>query len=738
MKYKLSLALSICLMSNFALATDDVNLSEVTTYGNLSTTEGTGSYTTGNMSTATGLNLSIRETPQSVSVVSNQIIKDMNLNKAEDALSSYATGVSLNNDAGTDRIVSRGFYIDNIQEDGLASSISTSVFGPVGQTKEFTDLEFYDRIEVLRGVAGLTQSNGEPGGTVNLVRKRPSGEFGFNTSLSMGSWDNYRGMFDITNGLNKDSTIRGRLIGILGKTGSFKNYKNGYREAINGSLEFDITDKTLLTVGFLWQKTRGVRDIYGIPFFDKDGNRLNLDRKSYFGSNWDKTIYEKFNVYSELSHQFNDDLKAYIRANYTDSEGMTKFGAMGGNGSAYNGTNSHTIRRIKYDNDSKEFNLQAGFDGKYELFGQKHDFFINGSMSHEKFVTNRKWTPNQALSVYGIGIYNWSMSAIPEPDWDNRGILAEDYTQTTKINQRALSLGTRYNFTDTWHLLIGGRYARVEYDRYQHDYKFYPLYSGKRNSPKNTHFTPYAGLVWDFTKNLSWYVSYAEIFKPQTNETRDRKLLDPYVGYNLETGLKGEFLDGALNTSLAFFQVIQKNRPAVDPINTDYSIAEGKIRSRGIDAEIQGAINEHWNVFTGYTFNKSVYMETEQNNARTDYSKGADAKKYIPRHLLKLYTSYEIPIASQQKVVLGTGIRYQSKTASQYNTTYSNYVPAQKAYTLWDANVNYYINKNFNINLAVRNITDKKYFKNTQNRLAGQNNYYGDPRNFMLTLNYTY
>jgi ferripyoverdine receptor len=218
------IGLSICLACS--LYAVDANLGEVTAYGkaDLSTTEGTGSYTTGNMSTATGLNLSIRQTPQSVSVVSNQLIKDLNLKDVDTAM-NYASGITLYRDSGRDRIVSRGFNIDNIQEDGVASSVSITAQGTLGFSKEFTDLEFYDRVEVLRGVVGLTQSNGEPGGTVNLVRKRPGDELGVNLGLSMGSWNNYRGSFDVTDALNTDGTIRGRLIGILNKTGSFKNHK---------------------------------------------------------------------------------------------------------------------------------------------------------------------------------------------------------------------------------------------------------------------------------------------------------------------------------------------------------------------------------------------------------------------------------------------------------------------------------------------------------------------------------
>ena len=727
-----------------AKSNSDVNLDEITVAGkaDLSTTEGTGSYTTGNMSTATGLNLSIRETPQSISVVSNQLLKDLNLHNAEEALSKYATGITLNNDSGGNRIVSRGFYVDNVQEDGLASSVSTSVFGPLGSAKEFTDLEFYDRVEVLRGVAGLTQSNGEPGGTVNLIRKRPSDELGFNASLSGGSWDRYRGMLDVTGPLNKEATIRGRAIGVLEQAGSFKNYpRNGHKEAFGTSFEFDVTDKTLLTTGFLWQKTTGVYDIYGLPVTGAGGRALNLSRKSYFGSDWDKSEYEKFNVYGELSHEFSDNLKIYARVNHTVSDSLIKFGALGGT-DPYNGATSHNVRYRVYDNDSKEINFQAGLDGKFEAFGQKHEYFANVSASNEKLNWRETRTANSSLASLGMGIYNWDPSRIRQPNWDSAATFKD--RSETGIKQRAFSLGTRLNLTEDWHLLLGGRFTKVAYDKYYHN-----LLSGRTThspSPVKSDFTPYAGLVWDFTDGLSWYASYAEIFKPQSARDRNDNFLDPVVGYNVETGVKGEFFDGALNTNLAFFQIIQKNRAVSDPAFTNRSVAEGKVRSRGIDAEIQGAITKHWNVFAGYTFNKSVYMQSErESSTNVDYAKGANAKKYVPKHLLKLYTSYEIPFAGEQKLVLGTGVKYQTKTAAFYvpynlrtGAPISYYAAPQKAYALWDANVGYYFNKNFSVNLAVKNITDKKYFQNTQNRTAGMNNYYGDPRNFMLTLNYTY
>lgn len=767
MRYKLSIALALTLSANalFAANSTDLNktndaattqnsassndqnladtsLAEVQVVGDLSKTEGTGSYTADRMNTATGLGLSIKETPQSVSVISNQLMKDLNLKDVNSAL-QYAPGIAVRNDSGRLRINSRGFDVDNIQEDGIASSVSSSVQGPLGYSKEFTDLEFYDRVEVLRGAAGLTQSNGEPGGTVNLVRKRPTSEFAFNTSLNLGSWDNYRGTFDISNALNESGSVRGRLIGVLSKNGTYKHYRNGWRGALGGIFEFDLTNKTLLTAGLIWQKTSEVYDIYGVPALDKDGNNLNLDRKSYFGANWNNNIYEKYNAFTEISHQFNDDYKAYAKLNYTKSDGVIKFGSMGGVNPYNPATPTHDIRLQKYDNGSKEVNLKLGVDGKYELFGQKHDIFVNGSLSKEKFVEHDIRMPSMSLASLGLGIYNWSSSAIAEPNWGGtNATLNKTFTNT--IYQQALTAGTRYNFNDDWHLILGGRFARVKYDSFNENHK-----TGVRS--ENTYitkskFSPYAGLTWDFLKDHSWYVSYAEIFKPQSATDANKNVLEPVVGYNIETGVKSEFLGGALNTAVALFQIIQENRAITDPNNSNYSIAEGKVRSRGIDAEISGSITERWSVMAGYTFNKSEYLKSERKtSSNVDYNKGADAKKYIPRHMFKLYTSYEIPLVGTQKLSIGTGVRYQSKTSGIYmkdnmssGSAINYYVPEQKGYALWDANINYLINDNFSVGLIVKNITDKKYFYNTHNRTAGMNNFYGEPRSFMLSFNYKY
>lgn len=177
-------------------------------------TEGSGSYTSRSMNTATALNLSPRETPQSVSVMTRQRMNDQSITSLDEAM-GQSTGVNVVNQNGFQvKYESRGFVMDNIKEDGVNASTQNSVMNAFQASSESPDMAIYDRVEILRGASGLTQGSGEPGGTVNLVRKKPTYQFQGYSSVSAGSWDNYRGEMDISGPLNDDATLRGRVVGV--------------------------------------------------------------------------------------------------------------------------------------------------------------------------------------------------------------------------------------------------------------------------------------------------------------------------------------------------------------------------------------------------------------------------------------------------------------------------------------------------------------------------------------------
>lgn len=384
-------------------------------------------YTTDNMNTATGLDLSIRQTPQTVSVVPDQLIKDLSPTKVDDAL-NYVPGITATSRFSMSLPISRGFNIDNIQEDGMQSTTALAAQGLYGQSKEHTDLAFYDRVEVLRGVAGLTQSNGEPGGTINLVRKRPQKELGANLSLSAGSYDYYRGSVDVTGGLNESGSLRGRLIGLSGKEGSYRDLQGTERGAASAMVGADLGDFSEILAGVIYQKTRSVYDPFGIPVVGKDGNALNLSKRTTFISDWSRSVYEKYNTFLELNHKFSDNIKAYAKLNYTHSESLLKFGGWHGVG---RDPASRYISYDRYDNGSKELSFQVGSDIGYELFGQSHDFFINATASKERFTQHDRDVYGSAAGLmyesFNKGLIN------NEPNWNDTTALPAATIFTTRL-----------------------------------------------------------------------------------------------------------------------------------------------------------------------------------------------------------------------------------------------------------------------------------------------------------------
>lgn len=236
--------------------------------------------------------------------------------------------------------------------------------------------------------------------------------------------------------------------------------------------------------------------------------------------------------------------------------------------------------------------------------------------------------------------------------------------------------------------------------------------------------TPYAGLTWDFSAHSSAYASWTEIFKTQSAVDQNNRILDPVVGNNAELGIKSSLADERLNVSAAIFQITQKNRALSVP-GQRFSVPEGKVRSRGFEAEISGELTKNLNLFAGYTFNTSKYLETES----TTYTAGTNFSKHTPRHLLRVYASYRLP-GELHAWSVGGGFNAQSSTSSLGNVS-------QGGYTLWDANIGYRIDRHFSLNLVGRNLGDKRYYLTQRVRYPGINNFIGEPRSLMLTGSWT-
>ena len=718
-------------------ATVDVDTVTVTASDISTRTERASTYKSSAMSTTTGLALSPRETPQSVSNVTMTQMEDQGISSLTNAMRN-TTGVTVIPNSGQTRFLSRGFYIDQIQEDGISSTVSGGASGnPYRDSQSLSDMAIYDHIEVVRGPTGLTQSNSEPGGTINAVRKKPTSQFQASASAEVGSWETYRGVGDISGSLNEAHTLRGRFVGVLNQKGSFKDdvgEKSGTAYAV---VEADLTPDTLLTFGAMYQHKKETPDYFGVPMAP-DRTSLGLDRDSFFGFDWQESKFTKNNVFAELDHYFNDEWRINAKVNYLNYRADMLVGQLIGDKFGSNPSNpqGHGNNFLNYDNSGWQASGQITLNGVYPLLGRKHDVFATFNYTREHSDSRFR----RVMFSDAFDLSRFVGNEVPEPDWDNVVGLKNDTSYDADLTDIGLLLGTRFNISDKWHLIAGGRYAQFKSE----GHTYYDIWNGKPDpdptvysTQTTTKFIPYGGLTWDITDNSSLYASYTSIFKPQSDRDESSDFLDPVTGENYELGLKSEWFQKRLNTSIAIFQLNQKNRAFYPDSSSKFAIASGEVRSRGFEAEINGQLTPGWNVFAGYTFNTSKYKK--QSAKEKKY--GLTYSPYTPKHMLRLYSTYQLPGAASNWTI-GGGVRYQSATRSVVNIDSTSQVNVgsmtQGGYAVFDASVHYQVAKNIKASFIVNNLFDREYYVATNNRALSMNNFYGDPRNFLFRLTATY
>ena len=711
---------------NAPAADSQVNMQtvNVTAVNRSTRTENRNSYTTSAMRTTTGLALSPKETPQSVSVITKTQINQQGITNLVDALKT-TTGVNVIRDGGVPRFQSRGFYIDQIEEDGVSSTVPGAIANPMYDAQSMSDISIYDHIEVVRGATGLTQANGEPGGTVNAVRKRPTSNRQIQAEAQIDRFGKLRATGDFSGKLNEEGTLRGRAVIAAERDKNFKDRVKGGNGTFYGVMDAQFGDNTTLTWGGLYQRKNTKPDDWGVA--------LGLPRDTYLGYNWNKGVYDKANAFVELEHYLNDNWRYTGKLDYNYNENTKKNSGIYNTSTTYAGYTPGSKLASgwlsRYDNDEKQFTFKNNLNGKFELFGKTHEIFTEYTLT--RTLNNGKRRQYNYSGSFDPMTFDGSEVAEPA-SWDTTPYQVHWETKAKKT-AHALLLGFRLNPTDKLHIMTGTRWNHIK-SHYVTDY----FYTGGRvdNDPdavtdrKTIRFNPYFAVTYDLDKNQSLYASYTSIFKPNSNQDRNQRYLDPVVGANYEIGWKGEWFNRKLNTSFALFDIEQDNR-AVQVWDTAdqkwYWEPVGKVRSRGIEAEISGNLTEDWKLFAGYTLNNTKYLEAE---ARGNTPKGTNFSRHTPRHMLRLYTSYNLPFDGK-KWTVGGGITAQSKTASLYGVE-------RGGYAVYNANVDYQAGKNLKLALISTNLFNRHYYENNKVSTKGANNFYGEPRNLMFKVDYKF
>lgn len=700
----LALLISLTTASSLAVAADVIELDESTITAETAgvagqaTTEVTRSYTTGSMSTATKLPLSIRETPQSVSVITRQRMEDQGMNDLNDVVKN-APGVTLKK-FGSDRqaFYARGFQIDNIMYDGLPTVVGTYTQDVVSSA----DLAIYDRVEIVRGATGLMTGTGSPSATLNLVRKRPIATPQVSVTTSAGSWDRYRTEIDASNKLNDAGTLRGRAVAAYQDHNSFTDQRDNQRQTFYGILETDLSDATTWTLGASKQRDDNTSDWAGLPS-GLNGENLHLPRSTFLSSDWAYWDKDNVSLFTDITHRFDNGWTGKLAAQKTWAKAWT-FSSY----PYYNGTEINEYSG-KYDDTDDQTNLDASLSGPFQLLGRQHDIVVGAGWRRDEFDQWGGWS-NDATVISDPRHYahNAVKPSIDMSLWEYRNTATE----------KSVYAAARFNPIDPLHIIVGSRAIWYDFDDR----------SATGDYQVNRKLTPYAGVIYDLNDTYSLYASYTQIFKPQSGQRVGGGTLEPMTGENYELGLKGEYFDGALNGSIALFDMIQEKRAYSLPneecgnLRSCFDTA-GEVRSRGIDTELTGALTPDWQLSASYTF---VYSVVEKDPSK----EGMLFQPEQPKHLFKLATNYTLPGDLNQWRV-GADFSAQSATFRKVGNGTSD----QSGYSVTGLMAGYRFNEHWDGRVNLNNVFDKKYWQGIPT--SGGGGVYGDPRNVMFSLKWT-
>ncbi|MBC3479516.1 TonB-dependent siderophore receptor [Pseudomonas capeferrum] len=682
----------------------------VSSVGLGATTEGTGSYTTGSASTATGLRLSARETPQSISVVTRQQIEDQNLNEVAQVL-EQTPGVVVDSmgPAGSDanHVYVRGFEVGSIQVDGINRP------NTYGFRDDLSDMVSYDRVEVVRGATGLMSGTGDPGATVNLIRKKPTLETHRKLTLKAGSWDNYRQEFDVSGTLTESGNVRGRFVASNTNSQSHIDRQSLEKQAAYGVLEWDVTDSTMLTVGAEYQEmdSDGAGN-HGFPMFNSDGSHFSPSRSFNSAADWSYHKRRTRTVFTTLDHDLANGWHLKLNAehnrrSYDDAFATAASGTVNPDGS---GINTWTGR---WAGEPRQTSFDLSASGPFELFSREHQAYL-GASHYKAYYRNDGYPLWSFQDIDNIHTWDGSL-AIPDAIHTKSSEDALDETQD------GLVASVRWSLADDLSLITGARVIDWRRDEVSTS-----LSSGdtSRTSRSETGVvTPYIGLVYDLNENWSAYASYTSIFKPQSNKDVGGTYLDPLEGENYELGLKSEFWDKRLTTAFSVFEVHQDNLAVADgsnlaPDGNQAYRAESGTKTRGFEMEMAGEILPDWQVSASYTY--AVSKDSDGDRLNTE----------VPRDTLKLFTSYRLQSVPQLKV--GGGVRWQGteyyKGAGPNDETFT-----QDPYSVVDLMAQYAFTPQTSVSLNLNNVFDKTYYT-----AIGSRGWYGSPRSATATLVYAF
>jgi iron complex outermembrane receptor protein len=636
-----------------------------------------GGYRVDRAVSATRTDTPLRDIPQSIQAIPQQVFEDQQVTRVEEAVRNVS-GVFQGNTAGgaTTAYVIRGFEQLSTLQDGFILSDYGS--------PETANLE---RIEVLKGPASILYGATEPGGVVNLVTKKPLSEPFFEAEFQAGSFGFIRPRLDISGPLNPDKSLLYRLNAAYERSDGFRDFDQGIERVFIGpAVTWNISERTDVTFQLTYLDDKRPLD-RGIPVIGVGIADIPISR--ILGEPDDFIQNQQLTAKYELEHRFSENWTLRNAFQYLNEDlSVSNFDP--DTLEENDGILSRNQRGI--DQLTQSYSLQTNLVGKFATGSVEHTLLLGVDLSRRS--RDLDFASNLSTSA-PLNIFDPVYNLVPRVSFSELDLLL---SQRTKTDSLGIYLQDQITLSDNLKLLVGGRFDIVDQKIDNNPTAFDSTSSSSTQS--NNAFSPRVGIVYQPIEPISLYASYSRSFRPNEETTFDGSLLEPERGTQYEVGVKADLLDGRLSTTLSFYQIKKTNVATVDINNPDFVIASGEQRSQGVELDIAGEILPNWKIIASYAYTDAEV--TQDNNIPV-----GNRLRNIPEHSASLWTTYEISRGSLQGLGFGIGFSFVGDRQGDIENTFE--LPS---YFLTNGTI-YYRRSNWKAALSVKNLFDVGYLESS-------------------------
>ena len=638
-------------------------------------------YAVPDATTATRTDTPLRDTPQSIQVIPQEVIEDQQAIRLGDALRNASGVVSNSNDPRGERFIIRGFSDSSISRDGFRQTDSAN--GNAG----FQELATVERVEVLKGPAAILAGALEPGGAINLITERPLADPFYELSLSVGSRSLIEPSVDLSGPLSSDGRVLYRLNTLIRQQDSYTDFTTSVdRTFIAPVISWAISDRTDLLVDFAYSTQTRPAEFSGLPAL---GDRVaDVPRERITGEPGDDAENTSLRAGYEFEHRFSDNWTLRNRFQYVDFDSalIANIAAQ-----VVNEDTGDLFRLwLQNQQDSESYELQTNVVGEFNTGSIGHTLLAGVDWYHRDARTLRRFdfTPQPLFNifnpVYGVprpAIFDTAPPLVFESSSNNVGLYAQDQIQ----------------LLDGLFVLAGLRYDTVSQESENFD-------TNVSASQSDDAFTPRLGVVYQPSDQIALYGSYSTSFRPNSGTTRTGNLLDPETGEQFEVGIRADLVRDRLSANLAFFNITKQNVATPDPNvlpGQNFVVATGEQRSQGVELDIIGEILPGWNIVANYAY-------TDADITRDNTPLQGNRLIGVPEHNANLWTTYEIQDGDLAGLGFGLGLNYVSERFGDNANSYT-----LDEYFLTSAAVSYE-RDNWRAALNVRNLFDVNYIDSSE------------------------